>query len=521
MKIFIDQKQYEVKADQSILEACNEAGVQIPSLCFAKNIGAVSTCGLCVVEVSGNKELIKACSNNIYEGIEIQTASPRVIETRSQVMQKIIQEHNMVCGSCAKVDDCRLLKTLRMVPVQKPAIDANKKYPEVEDKTHILFDPSKCIKCNRCEVICRESQQVDAFNGGKCIHCGQCVSNCPTGALSEKCDFEKLKNKLSDPNIHCIVATAPSVRVSMGEGFKLPVGTNAQGKMVAALRKVGFDRVFDLDFAADMTIIEEGHEFLQRVKNEKNLPHFTSCCPGWVNYIEHYHPELIPNLSTTKSPMGIFGALAKTYYAQKINVDPKNIYLVMLMPCIAKADEIARDQIRDIDMILTTRMATRLFKNEKINLALLEDEEYDDPLSMASGAGLIFGVSGGVCEATLRDVADKLPREIKTIKISGITNVENLLQDMKSGKVYYDFIEVMTCPGGCVNGGGQLCDMSDIQDNVANAKKRADTIKKMDENCSIRKCSDNPATKKIYEDFLGSPGSELAEKLLHTKFTKK
>jgi len=306
--------------------------------------------------------------------------------------------------------------------------------------------------------------------------------------------------------------------VALGEGFGLPSGTNVQGKMVSALRRVGFAKVFDLDFAADLTVMQEGAELLGRLRSGKNLPQFTSCCPGWVNYVEQVHPELIPHLSTAKSPMGMLGAVIKSYYAQKFNLDPHKIFTVMLMPCIAKYDEITRDDIKDVDMVLTTRVAIQFLKAQGIDLASLPEEAFDNPLALSSGAGLMFGTAGGVCEATLRTLKDKLPRPLKSIVVSGIANAEKLIQQIQAGQADYDFIEVMACVGGCVNGGGQPCDTGLIQDNRGNAQKRAETIKAMDKYQSLHKSSDNPAIQQLYQEYLGSPDSKLAEDLLHTRF---
>jgi NADP-reducing hydrogenase subunit HndD len=426
-----------------------------------------------------------------------------------------------------------------MLRASKDRFNKDKDCMPIEaDDRFVKRDNSKCINCSRCIRVCKNFQNVGvlgvngrgfssfvgcAFGKGldstACISCGQCVANCPTGALIEVSKLDEIKQKIADKNVHCVIATAPSVRVAIGEGFGLPSGTNAQGKMVAALRKLGFDKVFDLNLGADFTIMEEGAELLERVKAGRNLPQFTSCCPAWINYMELVHPELMPNVSTAKSPMGMFAALIKSYYAKKMGISPKNIYCAMLMPCIAKMSEIARDGVQDVDVILTTRTAVRFMKEEGIDFEHLPDEKYDDPMSLSSGAGLIFGTSGGVAESALRMLKGKLPREIKTVVVSGIANAEKVIQDVKSGKAEYDFIEIMACEGGCVNGGGQPSHTGEIQDNRGNARKRAKTIYTMDKNNKIRKCDDNPVIKQIYKEFLICPNSSLAKKLLHTKFT--
>lgn len=538
MKVTINQHEYIFEQPQTILQACAAVGIEIPSLCYEKSIGAIASCRVCVVKVVGRRGLVTACNTLITDGMQIITHDDEVNTARKTVLELLLADHRLDCLSCARADDCRLKRFAAQYGADKNHFAPSRPLPDIaKDQKHIVRDNAKCIRCGRCVKVCHDMQAVGvlgtlgrgfdgeigcAFGGGldttKCISCGQCVAHCPTGALVENSNLPLLLEKLHDPEIHCIIATAPSVRVAIGEGFGLPTGTNVQGKMVAALRRAGFDKVFDLDFGADLTVMQEGAELLERLRSGKNLPQFTSCCPGWVNYVEQVHPELIPHLSTAKSPMGMFGAVAKTYYAQKMGLNPKKIFTVMLMPCIAKCDEITRDDVKDVDMVLTTRVAIRFLKQQGINLAMMPDEEYDNPLSLSSGAGLIFGTSGGVCEATMRTIKDQLPRSLKGIVVSGIANAEKLIQKIQAGKADYDFIEVMACPGGCVNGGGQPSDTGLIQDNRGNAKQRAATIKRMDKYQSLHKSSDNPAIQQLYQEFLGSPESELAQKLLHTTF---
>ena len=538
MKITINQQPYEFKTPQTILSACHAVGIQIPSLCYEKSIGAIASCRVCVVKVVGRRGLVTACNTQITDGMQIITNDAEVLAARKTTLELLLADHRLHCLSCQRAEDCRLRRFAVQCGADKGAYAQSRPLPAIaKDQKHIVRDNGKCIRCGRCVKVCHDLQGVGvlgtlgrgfdgaigcAFGEGldttACISCGQCVANCPTGALVENSNLPLLLEKLADPNVHCIIATAPSVRVAMGEGWGLPAGTNVQGKMVAALRRAGFDRVFDLDFGADLTIMQEGAELLERLHSGKNLPQFTSCCPGWVNYVEQVHPELIPHLSTAKSPMGMFGAVAKTYYARQAGLDPKKIFTVMLMPCIAKYDEITRDDIQDVDMVLTTRVAIRFLKQQGINLAQMPDEPYDNPLSLSSGAGLMFGTSGGVCEATLRTIGDQLPRPIKTIVVSGIANAEKLIQKIKAGQADYDFIEIMACLGGCVNGGGQPSDTGIVQDNRGNAQKRAATIKRMDRYQDLRKSSDNPAIQALYRDYLGSPDSKLARQLLHTRF---
>ncbi len=537
MQITINHQVYTFIQPQTILAACTAVGIAIPTLCYEKSIGVIASCRVCVVEVVGRRGLVTACNTPIAEGMQILTNSPRVNQARKTTLELLLADHRLNCLACDRREDCRLRRFASQYGADKNAFAPSKPLPAPVTSNHITRDNAKCIKCGRCVRVCKNFQQVGvlgtngrgftgeigcAFGGDlattKCIACGQCVANCPTGALSETADLPTLLQKLNDPAVHCIVATAPSIRVALGEAFGFKPGTNVQGKMVAALRRLGFAKVFDLDFAADLTIMQEGAELLERLHTGQNLPQFTSCCPGWVNYVEQSHPELIPHLSTAKSPMGMFGAIAKSYYAQKMGLKPEQIYLVALMPCITKMDEITRDDIKDVDLVLTTRVVIRLLKQQGIDMAKMPDELFDDPLSLSSGAGLRFGTSGGVCEAALRNLQDQLPRPVKSVVVSGIANAEKLLQQIKAGTVHYDFIEVMACPGGCVNGGGQPSDQSLIQDNRGNAKKRAATIKRLDKYNTLRKASDNPAIKQLYAEFLGDPASKLAQQLLHTKF---
>ena len=445
MQVTINHHVYEFKQPQTILTACASIGIEIPTLCYEKSLGAIASCRVCVVKVVGRRGLVTACNTQIADGMQIITNDNQVNAARKTVLELLLADHRLDCLTCGRAEECRLKRFADQYDANPQAYAPSRPLlPIAKDQKHIVRDNSKCIRCGRCVKVCHDVQQVGvlgtlgrgfdgeigcAFGQGldttKCIACGQCVANCPTGALIENSNLPLLMEKLNDPQVHCIIATAPSTRVAIGEGFGLPSGTNVQGKMVAALRRVGFDKVFDLDFAADLTVMQEGAELLERVRSGKNLPQFTSCCPGWVNYVEQMHPELIPHLSTAKSPMGMFGAIVKSYYAQKMGLDPQQIFTVMLMPCIAKCDEITRDDVKDVDMVLTTRVAIRFLKQQGIDLAALPDETYDNPLSLSSGAGLIFGTSGGVCEAALRTIQDQLPRPVKSIVVSGIANAEN------------------------------------------------------------------------------------------------
>ncbi|MCL2756192.1 MAG: [FeFe] hydrogenase, group A [Firmicutes bacterium] len=617
MKIKIDGKEYKVKGEKTILEVCADVGINIPNLCYSKNLGLLSSCRVCVVEVEGRWNLVPACGEIVRAGMVINTNSPRVINARKTILELLLSDHELKCISCSRTTDCRLKLASEAAQCDAERFQSNPH--RIDGATHgspphtaksadvgrldkannyVRRNPNKCILCGRCVKVCAEHQEVGvlAVNGRgfdahigvawgnelgsvPCITCGQCVVNCPTAALEETSaprelegqerntnveEIKFLREKLGDKGTHVIVATAPSTRVAIGEAFGLPSGTNAEGKMVAVLKRLGFDRVFDLNLAADFTIMEEGTELLKRLHKMTNYDlktrtfintQFTSCCPAWINYVQMMHPELLPNVSTTKSPQQIFGALAKTYYAQKMGIDPKNIFVVMLMPCIAKSSEANREGIdhskefKDVDMSITVRQLSRMVREAGIDFAKLKNEKYDDPLGLSSGAGLIFGTTGGVSEAALRTISEKMlckrlnnvnfenirgeqgikVAEIDTIQdshgnpirvavVSGIANAERVIKDIKSGRENYHFVEVMACPGGCVNGGGMPVHNDIIQDNFANARRRASTMYNMDQYNNLRRAHDNPVVKQIYKEFLGEPNGEIAYKLLHTTY---
>ena len=558
----------------TILEAAHAVGITIPTLCYLKEIKRVNgACRVCVVEVKGAKNLLPACVYPVSEGMEVFTNTKRVQNARKMNLELILSIHNQDCMSCVRNGDCELLRLCKQYGVDKSNAFEGV-LPERQDDDsapHLVKDSSKCIICRRCISTCAENQGVGVINvvergfnthiacafEGKladstCIGCGQCIVVCPTAALVERDDTEKVWAALDDPTRHVVVQTAPSVRAALGEEFGLPIGTNVQGKMVAALRRLGFDGVFDTDFAADMTIMEEAHEFLERVKNGGKLPLITSCSPGWVKYCETFHPDFIPNLSSCKSPQQMFGALSKTYYAEKMGLDPRNVYCVSVMPCTAKKFEIGRpdqsaagDGIPDVDVAITTRELARMIHRSGLRFNDLPDEDFDPAMGQATGAGHIFGATGGVMEAALRTAVETLTGEkvepveftqvrgtdaikeaeyqvagltLRVCVVSGTANAGKVLDMVRSGEKQYDMIEVMACPGGCVNGGGQPIQPAPVRNFTDIRALRAKALYDQDETSVLRRSHENPLVQQGYAEFLGEPGSEKAHHILHTSY---
>ena len=558
----------------TILEAAHEVGITIPTLCYLKEIKRVNgACRVCVVEVKGAKNLLPACVYPVSEGMEVFTNTKRVQNARKMNLELILSIHNQDCMSCVRNGDCELLRLCKQYGVDKSNAFEGV-LPERQDDDsapHLVKDSSKCIICRRCISTCAENQGVGVINvvergfnthiacafEGKladstCIGCGQCITVCPTAALVERDDTEKVWAALDDPTRHVVVQTAPSVRAALGEEFGLPIGTNVQGKMVAALRRLGFDGVFDTDFAADMTIMEEAHEFLERVKNGGKLPLITSCSPGWVKYCETFHPDFIPNLSSCKSPQQMFGALSKTYYAEKMGLDPHDIVCVSVMPCTAKKFEIGRDDmsaagdnIPDVDISITTRELGRMIERAGIKFTELPDEDFDPALGESTGAATIFGATGGVMEAALRTAVELVTGEtlekvefhdvrgtdgikeasydvgglhLNVCVASGLTNCDAVLKAVQSGEKHYDFIEFMACPGGCVNGGGQPTQPASVRNFTDLKALRAAALYGEDDAKAIRKSHENPLLKKVYAEYLGEPGGHKAHHILHTSY---
>ncbi|OUP04447.1 ferredoxin [Anaerofilum sp. An201] len=565
-----------VPAGSTILEAARCAGIEIPTLCYMKEINEIGACRICVVEVKGARSLVTACVYPVNEGMEVFTNTPKVRAARKTNLELLLSTHNQDCLGCVRSGNCELQKLCRDYGVDKTNAFEGEKIDYFADDSavHMIRDNSKCILCRRCVAVCAKWQGVGVIGAvergfnthiscafenplgdSSCISCGQCIAVCPTGALTEKDDTDKVWDALADTRKHVVVQTAPSVRAALGECFGMPIGTNVEGKMVAALRRLGFAAVYDTDFAADMTIMEEATEFLHRVKEGGQLPLITSCSPGWVKYCETFHPEFIPNLSSCKSPQQMFGALTKTYYAEKMGLNPADIVVVSVMPCTAKKFEVGRaDQsaagngIPDVDIAITTRELGRMIDRAGLRFEDLPDEKFDDAMGIASGAGHIFGATGGVMEAALRTAVEVVTgkeatpldfvevRGVEGIKeatyqvgdlpvrvcvASGLANADKVLTAINNGEAHYDFIEIMACPGGCVNGGGQPIQPARVRNAVDLRSARAKALYDEDAGMALRKSHANPLVKEVYASYLGEPGSEKAHHILHTSYVKR
>ena len=564
----IDGRQVTVPAGSTLLDAAEKALVNIPRLCYHSDLPPVSACRLCVVEVKGDRLLRTACSWKATEGMDVITNSKVVRESRKIAMELLLSRHPMRCTECVRNGSCELRAVADQLGIREISFEYRERKGELDTSSpSVVRDPSKCILCRRCVQTCTMVQSVSAlgmesrgydvwvdtpFGKGlseiACVACGQCIDRCPVGALYENSHIQRVWDALDNPDLHVIVQTAPAVRVAIGEEFGMPAGALVTDKLVAALRRMGFDKVFDTDFTADLTIMEEGFELLNRIQNGGTLPLLTSCSPGWINFIEHFYPQLLPHVSSCKSPQQMFGALAKTYYAEKIGADPKNIYVVSVMPCTAKKYESDRAEMtssgfKDVDAVLTTREAATMMKQIGINLPDLPDEEYDAPLGISTGAAVIFGATGGVMEAALRTVYEVLTKtplediEIKAVRglegvkeaeidinglkvraavANGLANARMLMKKIASGEAQYHFVEIMACPGGCIGGGGQP-----VPTSAEIRKKRAEAIYRADRGITIRKSHENPAVQQLYKEFLGEPNSHKAHELLHTHYTQK
>ena len=573
VNLTIDNQKVTVPKGTTILEAAKTAGIDIPTLCFLKEINEVGDCRMCIVEVEGRRGFATSCIQTVEEGMVVHTHTQNVLEARHVILDLIISNHAKDCLTCTRSGNCELQALATKFNVLNIEFEGERTEHKIDDLSpSIVRDFNKCILCRRCVAACKNVQKIgaiDCINRGfescistvgdhslndvNCTFCGQCIEACPTGALHEKETINDVWVKLKDPETTVIVQTAPAVGVALGEEFGMPIGTNVVGKMVTALKRLGFDKVFYNNTGADLTIMEEANEFIERFTKNDNLPMITSCSPGWVKYIEMNYPELLPHLSSCKSPHEMFGAILKTYYANREGLDPEKIYVVSVMPCIAKKferqrPEMMEDNLYDVDNVITTRELARMIKQANIEFEKLEDSNFDSPMGEASGAGAIFGTTGGVMEAALRTAQDTLTgkdlpkidfeqvrggegikratiniagKDINVVAASGLANAKTILEEIKSGKANYQFVEIMACPGGCIMGGGQPIKSSKVRAEVDVRKLRADALYSIDERSIVRKSHENPVMKKLYKDFLEKPGSEIAEKLLHTTYTKR
>ena len=570
VNIKINNMPLSVPKGISILEAARMAGIEIPTLCYLKKINEIGACRICMVEVKGARSLVTACVYPVNEGMEIFTNTVRVRKSRKMTLELILSTHDRKCLSCVRSGTCELQQLCKEFGVDDEGrFDGANPVHEYDDSAiHMIRDNGKCILCRRCVAAC-QAQHISVIGANArgfdthigsaferpldsvaCVSCGQCIVNCPTGAIYEKDDTAKVLEAINDPEKFVVVHTAPSIRVTLGECFGMHIGTNVQGKMVAALRRLGFDKVFDTDFGADLTIVEEANEFLGRVQNGGVLPMITSCSPGWIKYCEHYYPDMLDHLSTCKSPQQMSGAIIKTWYAEKMGIDPKDIVVVGIMPCTAKKFETKRDDqaasgYPDVDYSLTTRELGRMIESAGIYFKHLPDEEFDNPLGDSTGAAVIFGATGGVMEAALRTAVEKLSgeelksldftevrgtdgikeasytvngMEVKVCVVSGLANANTIMEKVKNGTADYHFIEIMGCPGGCVNGGGQPIQHAVVRNFVDLKARRAAALYEADKDMPLRKSHESEAIKRLYAEFLGEPGSHKAHEVLHTSY---
>ncbi|MBP3284861.1 MAG: iron hydrogenase small subunit [Clostridia bacterium] len=572
VNITIDGVNIEAEDNLTVLEAAKQANIDIPTLCYLKKINKIGACRICLVEVKGARGLQAACSYPVSEGLVVRTNTKEIMDARRSTLELILSNHKKNCLSCSRNTDCELQALADRMGVGDVVYEGTAE-DEIDDlSTSIVRDNSKCVLCRRCVAVCKNVQTVGAidvayrgmnskitpaFNKSlgesNCINCGQCVAVCPVGALTIKYNIDRVWDAINNEEMHVVVQTAPAVRAALGEEFGLPMGEAVTGKMVAALRRMGFDKVFDTNTGADFTIMEEGTEFIERLKSGKNLPLITSCSPGWVKFAEHNFPELIPNLSSAKSPMSMYGALLKSYYAKKNNIDPSKIFVVAVMPCTAKKFECERPELSatgypDIDAVITTVELAKMIKQSGIMFENLEDEMFDEPFGEASGAATIFGTSGGVMEAAIRTVTEVLEnksidkieyeevrgnetikeaelsiagQKVKIAVVSGLGNARKLMELVRDGKVDYQFIEVMACPGGCIMGGGQPRKIVKEKAGIDVRGERRKALYNEDKRLPHRKSHQNPYVKQVYEEYLEKPGSEKAHHLLHTHYTER
>lgn len=572
VNLTIDGIKTQVPKGTTVLAAARSLNINIPTLCFLKDINEVGACRMCVVEVKGARSLQASCVLPVAEGMEVKTNSKDVREARSVILKLILARHERECLTCSRNLNCELQKLCEEMGIDGLDFQGEKITYAVDTASpSVVRDQNKCILCGRCISVCRNVQGTGVINFARrgvkttvttsydkglsevaCINCGQCIKVCPVGALREKDDRDRVWEALDNSDMYVVAQTAPAVRVALGEEFGMPVGTNVEGKMVSALKRLGFDKVFDTDFAADLTIIEEGTELLGRIKNGGKLPMITSCSPGWIKYCEHYHNDFLDNLSSCKSPHQMLGALTKSYYAEKMGIDPKKIFVVSIMPCTAKKFESGREELevdglRDVDAVITTRELARMIKEARMDFGTLEDSKFDKVMGESTGAAVIFGATGGVMEAALRTVADILTGqdlkdidynpvrglegikeaavkigdlEVKVAVAHGTANAGKLLDKVRNGEADYHFIEVMGCPGGCINGGGQPI-IIDKEKTEEVCRKRAQGLYTMDAEMPLRKSHKNPEIKALYDEYLGEANGHKAHHLLHTHYVKR
>ena len=572
LNIKINGRDYTVPTGLTVLEACRYAGVEIPTLCYLKDINEIGACRLCLTEVKGARGMVAACVYPVdRDGMEIVTNSTKIQEARKTNLKLLLSNHDKKCLSCVRSGRCELQKLCNDYGVD--TVDAYKgamNQYEIDDSApHMIRDNNKCILCRRCVAVCEKNQSVAVLGANErgfnthigcafdqdlwevpCVACGQCTAVCPTGALYERDETDKVWAALEDPTKHVVVNPAPSIRATLGECFGMPIGTNVKGKLVAALHRLGFDGVYDTDVGADLTILEEANEFIERVQNGGKLPIITSCSPGWIKFCEHNFPDFLDNLSTCKSPQQMFGAVVKTWYAEKNGLDPKDIVVVSIMPCTAKKFERSRDGqsaagVPDVDIALTTRELARMIERAGIDFVNLADEEFDAPLGITTGAAAIFGATGGVMEAALRTAVETLTGkelesvdfkevrgtqgikeatynvaglEVKAAVASGLANARELLNRIRRGEANYHIVEIMACPGGCVNGGGQPIQPANVRNFTDLKAIRAKALYEEDANLPLRKSHDSPVIKVLYDEYFGKPGSHKAHEVLHTHY---
>ena len=575
INVKINGVDYAVPKGSTVLEAARAAKIEIPTLCYLKDINEIGACRLCLVEVSeGGRpfRMVTACVYPVSEGMVVLTNTPKINKSRKTNLELLLSNHDRKCLSCVRSTTCELQKLCNEYGVDELAFKGTKNEYKIDKSTPIIRDNNKCILCRRCVAACKNVQEIGVIGANdrgfdthigsifekslsetSCINCGQCIVACPVGALYERDDTDKILDAIADPSKHVLICTAPSVRAQIGECFGYEPGTDCEGKMVAALKRLGFDGVYDMNLTADLTIMEEATEFLGRVNNGGVLPMITSCSPGWIKYCEHYYPEFTENLSTCKSPQQMFGAIAKTYLAEKMGWKAEDIFFVSAIPCTAKKFEVARPGqsaagVPDVDVAVTTREVGRMIQKAGIDFKALADEAFDDPFAFGSGAGAIFGATGGVMEAALRTAAEVIEgkplekldftevRGVEGVKTasyklgdltlnvavaSGTANAKKVLEAVKAGELDVQFIEIMACPGGCVNGGGQPIQPAAVRETVDLKTVRAAVLYHDDVTCDVRKSHENSAVKKLYDEFLGEPNSHKAHELLHTHYVKR